>query len=107
MRDAGCRIWGERFSMKREAILVLIACLLVVAVPVLAQSSDNYDLSWHVIAGGSGRMESAAGHRLLGSAGQSLVGTTMTSGGHSLCSGFWCGAVEQYRVYLPLVMRNF
>jgi hypothetical protein len=102
MQDAKCR-------KKRQVTLALIACLLLalaLAVPVLAQVSSNYDLSWHVIAGGGGRMESAGGHTLLGTAGQALVGQ-MSSSGHSLCSGFWCSAVEGYRVYLPLVVRNF
>ena len=87
-------------------IVVLVGCLLLgLAVPVLAQVSSNYDLSWHVIAGSSGRMESAGGHTMLGTAGQSLVGP-MVSGGHALCGGFWCGTATQYKVCLPLVVRN-
>ena len=91
---------------RRGVVLALVVCLvLAVAVPVLAQVSSNYDLSWGVVAGGSGRMESAGGHAVLGSAGQPLAGSMMTSGGHALCSGFWCGAAA-YRVYLPMVVRN-
>jgi len=88
--------------------LVLAALLLLaLALPVLAQVSSNYDLSWHVIAGGGGRMESTGGHALVGTAGQALVGTMQTAGGHALCSGFWCGKMAQYRVFLPLAVRNF
>ena len=89
----------------RIAIVSLLACL-VVALPTLAQVSSNYDLSWHVIAGGGGQMESTGGHALPGTAGQVPVGKMMTGGGHSLCGGFWCSAVERYRIYLPLVVRN-
>jgi len=72
--------------------------------PVLAQVSANYDLSWHVIGGGGGQ-SSSAGHTLMGTVGQPLVGA-VSSGSHALCSGFWCGGVVQYRIYLPLVLRN-
>jgi hypothetical protein len=96
------REWG-----RRGVVLVLVGCLvLALAVPVLAQVSSNYDLSWGVVAGGSGRMASAGGHAVLGSAGQPLAGPMVAGGGHTLCSGFWCGAAARYRVYLPLVARN-
>ncbi len=90
----------------KTRIAILIICLAL-AVPVLAQSSANYDLSWHVIAGGGGRMEST-GHALLGTTGQPLVGSMTTGSGHSLCSGFWCGAAEEgVHIYLPLVVSNY
>jgi len=107
MQDAECRIHEAR-DRRLKVILVLIACLLLaLSVPVLAQVSSNYDLSWHAIAGGSGRMESAGGHTVLGTAGQPLIGKMTASSGHTLCSGFWCAAAEQYRIYLPLTIRNF
>ena len=92
--------------------LALVACLAL-AVPVLrraqsvvlAQVSAIYDLSWHAIAGGGGKMESAQ-HTLHGTAGQASIGQ-MSSGSHTLCSGFWCGveAGTGCQVYLPLVLR--
>ena len=93
--------------MKTRIIILVIVCLALTA-PVLAQSSANYDLSWHVIAGGGGRVTSTS-YALLGSTGQPLVGTMMTSGGHTLCSGFWCseegGGTVKGRTYLPLIMK--
>lgn len=91
--------------------LVLVACLSL-AVPflrqvqdvVLAQVSANYDLSWHVIAGGGGRMAGTQ-HTLQGTIGQAVVGPAADSG-RTLCSGFWCGVEAEYRVCLPLVMRD-
>jgi hypothetical protein len=45
-------------------------------------------------------------YTLQGTAGQPVVGPAAGSG-HTLCSGFWCGAAEtEYRVYLPLVLRD-
>lgn len=96
---------GQRSSRSRKAALIalaLVACLAL-AVPVLAQVSGIYDLSWHVIAGGGGKMESAQ-YTLYGTAGQPATGQ-MASSGHTLCSGFWCGVEAEYRVYLPLVLR--
>jgi hypothetical protein len=98
--------------------LVLVACLALAAPAlwqgfgrlslaaqdvVLAQASASYDLSWHVIGGGGGRM-AGAHHTLQGTAGQPVIGPT-AGGGHTLCSGFWCGVEAEYRVYLPLVLR--
>jgi hypothetical protein len=88
--------------MKKQ-IAAVIVCLVLV-VPALAQSTVRYDLPWRVVAGGGGRMESA-GHTLLGTVGQPLVGT-MTSNGLVLNSGFWYAeaVVSEYHVYLPLVV---
>jgi len=86
----------------RSAILVTS---LILALCMLAQVSANCpserlvsarsvdveassDLSWHVIAGGGGRIESA-GHALLSTVGQPLVGAASSSD-HALCSGFRC-----------------
>ena len=89
---------------KATLVTLALAACLALAAPVLAQVSANYDLSWHVIAGGGGQMESA-GHTMLGTIGQPAVGS-MTSGSHALCSSFWCGVLPGYRIYLPLVLRN-
>jgi hypothetical protein len=110
----------ERRGRKGHVVtLVLVACLAL-AVPalrqgfgrlslaaqdvVLAQVLANYDLSWHVIAGGGGRMGSGQ-YTLQGTAGQPVIGPAAGSG-HTLCSGFWCGMEVEYRVYLPLVLRD-
>jgi hypothetical protein len=90
--------------MKRKVILVLVLVITLGAVPVLAQLSAAHDLSWHVIGGGGGRMESG-GHVLQGTVGQPATGS-MVSDDHTLCSGFWCGVETEYRVYLPLVLKN-
>ena len=85
------------------AILTLLALFALISI-AFAQASSNYDLSWHVVAGGGGRMKSTD-HTLMGTIGQPLTGVMWD--GHTLCSGFWCGGVAvQYRIYLPLVLRN-
>jgi hypothetical protein len=102
---------GSRPRRVALITLVLTACLALAAPflrqaqdVVLAQISASYDLSWHVIAGGGGRMGSGQ-HTLQGTAGQPVIGPAADSS-HTLCSGFWCGVEAEYRVYLPLVVRN-
>lgn len=96
----------------RKAVLIalaLVACLAL-AVPVLAQVSAIYDLPWHAIAGGGGKMESAQ-YTLQGTVGQAATGQ-MSFSGHTLCSGFWCNDLssaetpEDHWVYLPLVLKD-
>jgi hypothetical protein len=97
---------GPRRGRAALVTLVVAACLGVV-VPVLAQVSAEYDLSWHVIAGGGGRMGGGQ-HTLQGTAGQAVTGPA-AGGSHTLCSGFWCSPPVGdlgNRVYLPLVVRE-
>ncbi len=96
---------SRKWSAKVVALTAVGLLMLLLALPVLAQVSSNYDLSWHVIAGGGGKA-SSAGHTLMGTIGQPVTGR-MISTGHALCSGFWCsGGAVQYRIYLPLVSRG-
>jgi hypothetical protein len=100
-----------RHRITSRSVLILVACLALAA-PILRQAQDAalaqvsaaFDLSWHVIGSGGGGMESAR-YTLQSTAGQPVLGSMEGSGGHTLCSGFWCSTTE-YRVYLPLVLRN-
>lgn len=95
------------YRMKRETLLVLIACLLAVALPVLAQSQADYDLSLHVLAAGGGRM-AGAGYTLLGTAGQPVAGSA-GGDGYTMGGGFLGGGelTIVYTTYLPLILRDF
>jgi len=89
--------------MKRTAILIaMVACLLLTGV-ALANGTPAID--WRVIGGGGGHAEAGV-YGLDGTIGQPVVGTAMDTGSE-LCSGFWCGAAVGYRIYLPLVLRNY
>jgi len=106
----------RRITLK--SILILAACLALAA-PILrqgfgrlslaaqdvalAQVSAAFDRSWHVIGSGGGQMGGPR-HTVAGTVGQPVIGTM--GGGHALCSGFWCGIPAEYRVYLPLTLRN-
>jgi hypothetical protein len=102
MQDARCRIKCQVIP-KVGAIFPILTSLLLLTSIVLAQGS--LDLSWHVVAGGGGQMQSA-GHTLMGTIGQPSAGT-MSGSSSTLCSGFWCGAIAEYRIYLPLTAKNY
>jgi hypothetical protein len=87
-------------------IIVIVLAMFALASVALAQASTNYDLSWHVIAGGGGRME-GGNHSVLGTIGQPVAGSTSSSG-HTLDSGFWGRRTtvgQEYGIYLPVVLR--
>ena len=90
-------------SAKIVAFATVALLTLLLALPALAQVSSNYDLSWHVIAGGGGK-SAGAGHTLMGTVGQPVTGR-MVSASSALCSGFWCSGAALHRIFLPLVIR--
>jgi len=88
-------------SKAGKAILVVVALLLLTGT-VLAGGGGPY-ISRYVIGGGGGH--SAMGHYVIdATVGQAVVGTFSTAP-YELCAGFWCGMGE-YKVYLPVIMRN-
>jgi hypothetical protein len=94
----------RRVALRVGVVTLAGIAFLTMVLIAVAQVSSNYDLSWHVIGGGGGGMESA-GHTMHGTLGQPMTGVS-TSGGHTLCSGFWCGVgSRESTVYVPLVLR--
>jgi len=90
--------------MKRAA--VVLAAFLLLASIALAQSGGGYDLSWNTVDGGGTTFNAGGDYTLGGTAGQPDAGL-LSGEGYTLGGGFWGGgAVAQYRIYLPLVLRN-
>ena len=87
-------------------VLVSLVCLWLAAT-ALAQSGGGYDLTWSTVDGGGGE-SSGGGYTVAGTAGQPDA-NTLTGGGYTLKGGFWAGGVvvEMYRVYLPIVLRQY
>jgi hypothetical protein len=85
-------------------LLTLLLCGLVLVGPALAQTSTNYALTWHVIAGGSGVMNSPS-YGIQGTAGQPTTGLS-AGAQYDLCAGFWCNEAAQFSAYLPLIVRS-
>jgi len=69
-------------------------------------SSDHYRLDWFVPLTGSGGAANSAHYAVNFTVGQSVIGASASTH-YKGCLGFWCGAAAQYRVYLPLVLRNY
>lgn len=71
----------------------------------LAQSGGEYDLTWSTVDGGGATFSTGGDYTLGGTTGQPDAGL-LTGGDYALVGGFWGGAAPQYRIYLPLVLRN-
>lgn len=92
--------------MKRAAILLTLAILLLLTSITLAQSGNGYDLSWWTVDDGGGHSEGQGGYTLYGTVGQPDAGA-LEGGEYSLSGGFWAGGgTVEHRVYLPLVLNN-
>ena len=87
-------------------VLVLELALALAVNPLAhAQSGGGYDLTWSTVASGGGR-STGDGYALNGSIGQPDAGAALTGGGYMLVGGFQVGTMDQYRVFLPLVLRQ-
>lgn len=80
---------------------------LAVLVPALAlaQSGGGYDLTWNMVDGGGATFSTGGGYSLGGTVGQPDVGQ-VSNLPYTLVIGFWGGAAAQYRLYLPLALRQ-
>jgi hypothetical protein len=94
----------EHVRRLKRVVLVTVL-LLMMASPAHAQSGGGYDLTWSTVDSGGG-MSINAGYTLHGSIGQPDAGVALGGGGYTLVGGFWGGAAAQYRIYLPVILRN-
>jgi hypothetical protein len=91
--------------MRRLALLLIAALLLLGAVTLASAQTREFDLGWHTIDGGAG--ESAAGDRfaLSGTIGQPDT-QRLSNGAYALYGGLWGPASQgEYAIYLPLILR--
>ena len=93
----------RRHVVVMAALAVLLAGLAVGSA-VLAQTSANYNLEWHVIGGG-GEPVTSAHYAVNSTAGQGAASPPYsTSRSFVVSGGYWFGG-GSYSVYLPLVRR--
>jgi hypothetical protein len=94
------------------ALLVLAAVTLTALVlhqaraVTLAQSGQEYNLSWWTVDGGGATFSENGGYSLGSTIGQSDA-AVWDGSSYTLAGGFWGGAVMEYHVCLPLVLRDF
>jgi hypothetical protein len=94
--------------MNKLIVLALLGALLVsltLADASLAQTSPNYDLSWHVMASGGGAMHSTS-YAVRGTMGQVIVGDVGSPAYMLRSQGYWYPSTG-YRVYVPLALKSY
>ncbi len=88
-------------------LILIVLSLILLTLPVLAQSGSTYDLSWNTTDGGGGQSIGGV-FSLIGTVGQVDAGA-MSAGNLTLLGGFWTGGesscFEQNGVFLPLIIR--
>jgi len=82
------------------AIVLLLAVLTAAAL-----AAGTPEIDWCVIGGGGAQVDGGA-YSLGGTLGQPVTGGS-SAGDYDLCAGYWCGAVSQHAVYLPVVLRAY
>ncbi len=86
-------------------LFTLAALLLLVAGSAGALSSADYRLDWFTPMTGSGGRVSSANYAVNLTVGQAVIGAS-SSTNYKVGLGYWYGAATEYRIYLPLVVRN-
>ena len=91
--------------MKRARLFLILIAFLLLGGSALAMSSANYRLDWFSPLTGSGGAASSTNYAVNFTVGQTVIGTS-SSAGYGGCLGYWCGGAAEYKIYLPLVLRN-
>ena len=91
---------------RRVTILLALTVILLLAGSVLAMSSTNYRLDWFTpMTGGGGAPASSASYAVNLTVGQTVIGAS-SSANYGVGLGYWYGAVAQFRIFLPVVLKN-
>lgn len=88
-------------------VLVILCLLLLITLPVLAQSGGDYSLTWSKVVSGGEILVSGGDYSLSGAAGQPEAGA-MAGGDYYMGGGFWPGSEVpevSHAIYLPLIVR--
>jgi hypothetical protein len=83
-------------------LVVILACGLLLAGS--ATAANGFAISRHAIGGG-GQRAAGGGYILHGTIGEPVASGFGQGATYGLSSGFWWP--PQYRIYLPLVLRNY
>ncbi|MCP4540332.1 MAG: hypothetical protein GY832_24605 [Chloroflexi bacterium] len=87
-------------------VTLLVIVLILVGGAAFAQTGDGFDLSWNVMGGGgAGAPLTGDGFSLRGTLGQTAIGS-FSDASYQVGNGYWVAGEREYRIYLPLVVRN-
>jgi len=90
---------------KTIALLAVLLCILLSS-NALAMESTNYRLDWFTpLTSGGGGAASSANYAINLTIGQTVVGA-LSSANYGVGLGYWYGAATQYKVFLPVVLRQ-
>ena len=93
--------------MRQPLILSALAVVLLLGATDLTMANEpGYTLTRWTVDGGGITNRTVNGYTLSGTTGQPDAGV-LGDGDYILGGGFWGGGVPQYKVYLPLVLRNY
>jgi hypothetical protein len=85
---------------------MVLLCALVLVGNALGMRSETYWLDWFTpLTGGGGGPTASANYAANFTVGQTASGGA-NSVNYAIGVGYWFGAAGQYKIYLPLVMRN-
>ena len=83
--------------------VLFVVCLL--AGSALAMSSTNYRLDWFTpLTSGGGGAASSTNYAVNLTIGQAAIGGS-SSANYAAGLGYWYGVEQQFRVYLPIVIK--
>ncbi len=92
--------------MKQKAILLAVMISLALAGSALGMSSTNYRLDWFTpLTSGGGGAASSTNYAVNLTIGQAATGGS-SSANYAAGLGYWYGMAMQYKVYLPIILRN-
>ena len=86
-------------------ILLALTAILLLAGSALAMSSTHYRLDWFTPMTGGGASANSASYAVNLTVGQTAIGVS-SSANYGAGLGYWYGAVTQFRIYLPVVLKN-
>ena len=94
--------------MKRSLLgMVLLLGLTLTGVALAQTGGAGYDLTWWTVDGGGYTFSTGGNYTLGGTIGQPDAGPVLAGDRYALAGGFWGGgAAAQYRLHLPLVLRQ-
>ena len=86
------------------ALLALLIGIVASAPNTHAQTGGTYELTWSTVDGGGATFSTGGTYSLGGTVGQPDAGT-MSGGTYALSGGFWGGASNLLKLFLPLILK--
>jgi hypothetical protein len=84
--------------------LILLFALSVLNAPAVAKPAATYTVDWWTIDSGCATALTGGVYELSGTVGQADAGA-LSGGTYTLGGGFWGGAADLLRLFLPLILR--